>query len=45
MNCATFEGAEVVRDCWFTTIALDLKLVSVKLSAFALVLPTRSFCF
>lgn len=51
VNCVLEVGALSVRDCWFRTIPLDLKLVSVKFSGLPFALPTfslafwKSFCF
>jgi hypothetical protein len=45
VNCWSREGAEVASDCWLRTIDFALKLVSVKLAAFAFVFPTLSLVF
>ena len=45
VNCEVAVGAAAVRDCWPTTMERALKLVSVALLAFGLVLPTFSFAF
>lgn len=45
LNCWTTSGAVVDSDCCPTTMAFDLKLVSVKLDALGFVFPTLYFGF